>query len=214
MCLFLPANNLLSCEHASTPFSETIIRIPEPALRMASRGEVNFERLPWRFDVAPVSSVYGIAKAFINLVLSENPPPLLIEAMSVAVKVSVVCGLAPQETRAQVVSTQGLTHIRRRRVQEYIEQNIGRQITVEEMARVAAMSTHHFNRSFKVSMGVSPARYLWTRRVEKAKRLLSNTHTPIAAVAMACGFRSQSHFTTSFKQVTQVTPAAWRKAKN
>jgi AraC family transcriptional regulator len=50
------------------------------------------------------------------------------------------------------------------------------------------------------------------RRIEATKTLLAEQDTPIGEVAVAVGFGSQSHFTTSFRRVTCVTPGHYRAA--
>ncbi|WP_353744374.1 helix-turn-helix domain-containing protein [Roseovarius sp.] len=49
------------------------------------------------------------------------------------------------------------------------------------------------------------------RRVERAKELIRNGE-PLAQVAAACGFASQSHMTRAFRNGTGATPGAWRRA--
>lgn len=78
------------------------------------------------------------------------------------------------------------------------------------MAAAAGLSPHHFNRAFSVSMGTPPVRYLWARRLVIAKTQLSTTSAPIAQVALDCGFSDQSGFTTAFRRLTGMTPAAFR----
>lgn len=92
----------------------------------------------------------------------------------------------------------------------YIEVNIGDRITLADMAAAAGLSPYHFSRAFAVSMGTPPVRYLWARRLVIAQTLLSTTSTPIAQIALDCGFSDQSSFTTAFRRLTDMTPAAFR----
>jgi len=104
-----------------------------------------------------------------------------------------------------------LSRERKRRVLDYIEENMDQTMSLLAIANVAAMSPYHFSRSFKRTMGVSPIRYVWQRRVEAAKRMLIEDTQSLAMVALNCGFKSQSHFTTLFKHKTGMTPAAYRR---
>lgn len=110
------------------------------------------------------------------------------------------------------VSTIGLSPQRRQRVVDYIEARLSHPISLADIAAVAALSPHHFARAFKASMGMTPVRYVWQRRIELARRMLRETGAPLVDVALACGFGSQSHFTTAFKMATGVTPATYRRS--
>lgn len=112
------------------------------------------------------------------------------------------------------MSTIGLSPRRRRRVVDYIESNLSHPISLADIAAVAALSPYHFARAFKASMGMTPVRYVWQRRIELARRMLRETGAPLVDVALACGYASQSHFTTAFKMATGVTPAAYRRGQS
>ena len=75
---------------------------------------------------------------------------------------------------------------------------------------MANLSVYHFSRQFKSEMGMTPLRYISSRRVEQAMRMLRSTIDPLVDVAMSCGFCSQSHFSTVFKKVAGTTPALYR----
>ncbi len=97
-----------------------------------------------------------------------------------------------------------------RRVTDYIEDNLTKDLTLAQIAGVAHMSPHYFSRAFRKSTGIPPHRYVIDRRIEKAKRLLSNNHLPLVEVGLSAGFQNQSHFTTLFHKRTGVTPKVYR----
>jgi AraC-like DNA-binding protein len=72
------------------------------------------------------------------------------------------------------------------------------------------MSYSHFARAFKQSMGISPNVYMTEQRIERAKKLLSDTDLRIADIALRTGFASQSHFTSTFRKLVWTTPKAFR----
>src|SRR2546425_8839080 len=72
------------------------------------------------------------------------------------------------------------------------------------------MSPYHFARLFKRSTGVPPHRFLVRRRIDAARALLAAQTAPIAEIAQLVGFRTPSHFTTTFRRVTGMTPSAYR----
>jgi AraC family transcriptional regulator len=97
-----------------------------------------------------------------------------------------------------------------RRVTEYIEDNLTKDLTLAQIADVAHMSPHYFSRAFRKSTGIPPHKYVIDRRIEKAKILLSDNHLPLVEVGLSVGFQNQSHFTTLFHKRTGVTPKVYR----
>lgn len=97
-----------------------------------------------------------------------------------------------------------------RRVIAYINDNLTEELTLAELANVAAMSPHYFSRAFRQSTGMPPHRYVMKSRIEMAKRLLTDENLPLVEVGLGVGFQNQSHFTTLFHKVTGVTPKAYR----
>lgn len=106
----------------------------------------------------------------------------------------------------------GLSGHRLRSCLEHIESNLHRDVPLDELAAVTGLSTTHFARAFRKSLGEPPNRYFRRRRIERAKRLLDSDQG-IAQIALDCGYAAQSHFTTAFKQQTMTTPAAWRRCR-
>ncbi|MCC9606198.1 AraC family transcriptional regulator [Blastopirellula sp. JC732] len=96
-------------------------------------------------------------------------------------------------------------------VARYVEQHYAEPISVTDMAAIAGLSSTHFNRRFQQLLRVTPTGYLQTVRIQAAQRLLSTTSRKLAEIAVDVGFTDQSHFTKRFREVTGLTPAAWRK---
>jgi len=97
-----------------------------------------------------------------------------------------------------------------RRVCEYIEANLDKNVSLQVLAGIAGLSTSHFARAFRRSEGVSPHDYLVRRRVQRALELLAGTDLPLSAIAQTLGFSDQSHFTRRFRQHFGVTPSSYR----
>lgn len=96
-----------------------------------------------------------------------------------------------------------------RRVDDWIDAHLDQTITLDDLAALADLSGYHFHRMFRLSRGIAPhARVTW-KRVARA-RILLRTDQPIAAIAAACGFSSQSHLTRVFHRHTGWTPAVYR----
>jgi AraC family transcriptional regulator len=104
----------------------------------------------------------------------------------------------------------GLSGGRLRRVLSYIEENHEQDLTLEDLAGEAAMSTFHFAREFNRATGTTPHQHLIKLRVERAKALLAESRLPLAEVGLRTGFSHQSHFTRLFRRLTGTTPQSYR----
>jgi AraC family transcriptional regulator len=98
-----------------------------------------------------------------------------------------------------------------KRTIDFINSNLERDITLNDIAAEADLSAYHFSRLFKQSTGVPPHRYLLQARIEKAKSLLKNQQDSIAEISHKLGFSDQSHFTMFFKRFTGYTPRSFRE---
>ncbi|WP_082536934.1 MULTISPECIES: helix-turn-helix domain-containing protein [unclassified Aureimonas] len=96
-----------------------------------------------------------------------------------------------------------------RRLRDHIEADLHRTIRLEDLARLAQLSEFHFQRMFRASFGVSPHAFVGHRRILRARSLLKGLE-PIAEIAAACGYSSQSHLTRAFRAATGLTPGAYR----
>ena len=98
-----------------------------------------------------------------------------------------------------------------RRVQEYIEAHLAENPSLAELAALAGLSPYQFARAFAQTAGLPPHRYLLTRRLERAKALLSGSNRPIVEIALDLGFGSQGHFHRAFRKHVGTTPGAYRR---
>lgn len=100
-----------------------------------------------------------------------------------------------------------------RRVQEYIEENLDKSVTVRDLSAVLYRTQAHFSRAFKRTFGLSPHAYILRRRIERASHLMLENNTPLSEIALRCGFTDQAHFSKRFRLHTGATPTAWRRER-
>ena len=120
--------------------------------------------------------------------------------------------LTVRQTNQIELSRAGPVDRRLRRAIEFMHDNFGRELALEEIASSAYLSEYHFARLFKQITGVTPHVYLANVRLERARKLLADTALPISEIASMVGYQSQSHFSKMFRSVTGVTPRAYREA--
>jgi AraC-like DNA-binding protein len=100
-----------------------------------------------------------------------------------------------------------------RRVREYVDTHVQRNIDLETLANTAQLSVYHFARAFKQSTGVTPHGYLLQRRVERAQELLACTDLTLSEIALQTGFADHSHFARQFRQLTGMSPSEVRRSR-
>lgn len=93
----------------------------------------------------------------------------------------------------------------------YIEKNYNCNITVENLAKMAHLSTTYFIKKFKEYTSFSPLHYLHHTRMEQARYLLGQTDLPISTIMEQVGYYDFSYFTKYFKKYYGKTPSNYRK---
>lgn len=98
-----------------------------------------------------------------------------------------------------------------RTILAFIEDNLGRDLGLQEIAEFAGLSVSHFKSLFRKSVGVPPHQYVIRRRVERAARQLRGGEAPIGQIALENGFCHQSHLAMHTRRVLGVTPQELRE---
>ena len=91
-----------------------------------------------------------------------------------------------------------------------MDARIGSDFALDEIAASAGMTAHRFAKAFKATTGQTVYQHTLDRRVDRARERLVRTDEPIAAIAYACGFASQSHMTDVFRSRLGITPGRYR----
>ena len=96
------------------------------------------------------------------------------------------------------------------KVRAHIDQNLGERVEIAALAAITGLSPCHFSRAFKQSMGMPPHRYVTSRRIQEAARLIEATDKPMLEIALDVGFSDQSHFTRVFSAQVGESPGQFR----
>lgn len=118
------------------------------------------------------------------------------------------------KTNAMSGKTQQEYIARINRTFDYIEENLDKSFTLDELASVASFSRFHFNRIFYSIVGETPFQFINRIRLEKAAMLLrSNANPSVSEIAYHCGFSELSVFSRYFKNHFGLSPSDFRKSK-
>ncbi|WP_285570232.1 GlxA family transcriptional regulator [Actinoallomurus iriomotensis] len=97
-------------------------------------------------------------------------------------------------------------------VLRWMEDNSARDLTLDEIAAHAGMSSRTLNRRFREQTGTTPLQWLHRARIRRAQHLLETTTHPVDRIAMQVGFGSPTAFRDRFKRVAGLSPNAYRRA--
>ena len=97
------------------------------------------------------------------------------------------------------------------KVIDYVNNNLHKSISLEELASVAFFSPFHFHRIFVAVTGETVNNFTNRMRNEKAARLLKFSKKSISEISMECGFSSTSTLSRLFKQYFEISPSEYRK---
>jgi AraC family transcriptional regulator len=104
-----------------------------------------------------------------------------------------------------------MTARRLKHVDELIDAGLDDRLTVQELAASLCLSAGFFSRAFKASVGKAPHDYIIDRRISRARTLLQDDALELSSIALACGFTSHAHMTTTFRSRLGVTPSHLRR---
>lgn len=83
-------------------------------------------------------------------------------------------------------------------------------LTLEDYAEIGGLSPYYFNRVFKSVIGIPPGEFATGLRFERAKQMLLTTPASVTEICMEVGYGSLGTFSSRFKHLVGVTPAAFR----
>lgn len=198
------------------PFHILHIRLPLQAIRAAAE-----EMRSPRIDELQLKLSQSLRDVVLrNLMLALQPllsrpaeaNSLMVSHMALAITAHIALRYGGAFDRSELRQG-GLAGWQRRRALELLDASINGDISMNRLATECGLSTRHFARAFRQSVGMPPHRYLLKRRVEVACDLLARSGMTLPEVALACGFGDQSHFTRVFRASVGVTPGTWRRVR-
>jgi len=197
------ASDVWEEEQAST---SVLVRLAPSLLRRAAE-EIGLG--PDRADLAPRHQfrdpqIEHIAWALDAERRSGHPSGLLYtESLGLALALRLL-GSDPAPPQERV----GLSASQLRRVIDFVEEHLDRDLSLGRLAGVAGVSASHLKTLFRRSTGLPVHEYVVQRRVERARELLLRGELPASQVALEAGFAHQSHMARWMRRHLGVTPTA------
>ncbi len=96
----------------------------------------------------------------------------------------------------------------------FIEENMEKNLSNEELAQIVGLATNSFTRLFKQEMNITAQRYVRQKRIDKACILLHHSDQSIERMAENCGFADRYHFSRIFKLITGQSPVSYRRMES
>jgi AraC family transcriptional regulator len=180
-----------------------------PALIEAAAGDLGLDRRGITLEPAaqlrdpPLEHIAWALKRELEAGQPNGRPYL--EGLGLALSARLVSRYAtrrPAPTPRPTLSRRQL-----RRVTDYIETHLDEDLSLRQLAEVAGLGLSQFKLLFRRSAGLPLHQYVIHRRVERARKLLTEGDLPIAEVALEAGFTHQSHMARHVRRLLGVAPA-------
>ncbi|MGY0021789.1 GlxA family transcriptional regulator [Streptomyces sp. cg35] len=93
----------------------------------------------------------------------------------------------------------------------YVTAHLGEHLTVTDLAAHAHVSERQLTRIFKTELGTTPAGYIESARVERARNQLESTDATLERIASTCGFGTTDTLVRAFRRQLDTTPTEYRR---
>ena len=208
--VFVPAGCAFHNWHVATRSTRMVYLYIDPDIANLRFKGIEFPCVPlmmWE-DPLLLSTVQKLTGA-IESVDADNGAYL--EALG-AVLVHEICRPHRHASLPKQIQRGGLAAWQQRAIISHVEAHLAEPLSLRELAALAGLSTSHFCRAFKQSVGMPPHRYHTHQRIERAKALLATRALSVTEIGLVVGFSETSSFTAAFRKSTGLTPSAYYRS--
>jgi AraC family transcriptional regulator len=198
---FHPSGELHSEQFHSEPVRSFNVEV-EPSWAERLREHSRLLESPMHIESGGLGSL--ALRMYREFRLMDDLSPLAVEALAIEVLVEASRQVRRPRLRG---SREWLGHAR-----ELIHERFCETLTLAAIAKTVGVHPVHLATEFRKLHRCTIGQYLRRLRVEYACREISKSNTPLAQIALAAGFTDQSHLSRTFRQLTGMTPAAYRTA--
>ena len=148
-----------------------------------------------------------LAWCCLRLIEGEGESPGSASAIAYEAAATVYDGVFGSQSLAALEKD----HAGMSRVVDYIRANLGKPLSVSQLAEIAGFSRAHFSRAFAASEGMPPAEFVLQARMRYAARLLTgHALLPVKEIALLCGFDDPNYFAKVFRRFFGTSPTEFR----
>lgn len=147
-----------------------------------------------------------------EFVIDENPEhQFLVTQLLFSLMVQQHQKAFEKKIRSTKASTQREIAKRLQQSLEFLYEHLTDPFSLDQLAQSAAMSKFHYLRSFRQAFGTTPHRFAEQLKLNRAKKLLLLSQSPIQEIAYHLGYQSSDHFSRSFRSSFHQSPRQFRK---
>ena len=100
-----------------------------------------------------------------------------------------------------------------KKVCAYVDENLSHDISLDTAADFAGVSSFYLSKLFKEEKGETFINFISDKRLEKSRKLLSETNLSIKEITAEVGYNDQNYFSRIFKNKYGISPKEYRKVK-
>jgi AraC-like DNA-binding protein len=155
---------------------------------------------------------HDIVKRFIESLYFyfDNPELVSDELLELKIKELVLLLVQTQNAESIVSLFTDLFTPRNLSVKEIVNNHLFSDLSIEDLATLSNLSVSTFNRTFQTLFNDTPANYIKTKRLERARELLTISSLTASEIAFQTCFKDVAHFSRSFKAAFRSSPSAYR----
>jgi AraC family transcriptional regulator, exoenzyme S synthesis regulatory protein ExsA len=155
---------------------------------------------------------HDIVKRFIESLYFyfDNPELVSDELLELKIKELVLLLVQTKNAESIVSLFSDLFTPRHLSVKEVVNNHLFSDLSIEDLASLANLSVSSLNRTFQTLYNDTPANYIKTKRLERARELLTISSLTVSEIAFQTCFKDVAHFSRSFKAAFRCSPAAYR----
>lgn len=165
-------------------------------------------KLPFCLDAGDASKVISTFERLIHSFRMERGPAKSMRIQ--AALLDLISCYIEQAVQAAPNTPPQISGNKLSAVLQYIDAHLDQELTVAELSGLVHHHPNYFIRFFKNHIGMTPMAFIYDRRLEKAKHLLTASDLSIGDIALATGFNDIFHFSKAFKRKIGVSPSEFR----